>query len=47
MLGGGRCRKTEIQTAESFGSELSASEFEVVIKKFKSYMSPGFDHIPE
>jgi hypothetical protein len=46
MLGGGG-RKTEIQTAESFVPELSASEVEVVIKYFKSYMSPDFDHIPQ
>jgi hypothetical protein len=39
-------RQTEIHTAESFVPEPSATEFEVAIRKMKSYKPPGSDHIP-
>jgi hypothetical protein len=39
-------RQTEVQTAEPFVPEPSASEVEVVIGKLKSCKSPGFGQIP-
>jgi hypothetical protein len=42
----GSMRQTEIHIAESFVPELSASQFEVAIRKMKSYKPPGSDQIP-
>jgi hypothetical protein len=39
-------RQTEIQTAEPFVPEPSASEVEVAIGKLKSCKSPGVDQNP-
>jgi hypothetical protein len=39
-------RQTEIDTAEPFVPEPSASEVEVAIGKLKSYKSPSVDQIP-
>jgi hypothetical protein len=39
-------RQTEIQTAEPFMPELSATEVEVAIRNLKRYKSPGSDQIP-
>jgi hypothetical protein len=39
-------RHTDIHIAEPLVPELSAFEFEVAIKKLKSYKSPGIDQIP-
>jgi hypothetical protein len=39
-------RQTEIHTAKPLVTELSASEFELVIEKLKSNKPPGIDQIP-
>jgi hypothetical protein len=44
--GVGDVRQTEMQTAEPFVSQPSASEAEVAIGKLKRYKSPGVDQIP-
>jgi hypothetical protein len=41
-MGVGGVRQTEMQTAEPFVSEPSASEVEVAIGKLKRYKSPDF-----
>jgi hypothetical protein len=46
VLGVGGIRQTELQTAETFVIELSAAEVEVIIRKLKSYKSPGSHQIP-
>jgi hypothetical protein len=43
----GGVRQTEMNTAEPFMPEPSASEVEVAIGKLKRYESPGADQIPE
>jgi hypothetical protein len=42
----GGVRQTEMQTAEPFVPEPSASEVEDAIGKLKKYKSPGVDQIP-
>jgi hypothetical protein len=44
--GGGGIRQTEIQTAEPFLPEPSASEVEVANRKLKRCKLPGSDQIP-
>jgi hypothetical protein len=44
--GAGGVRQTEMHTAEPFVPEPSASEFEVAIRKLKSYKSPDVDQTP-
>jgi hypothetical protein len=42
----GGVRQTQMDSAEPFVTEPSASEFEVALGKLKSYKSPGVDQIP-
>jgi hypothetical protein len=46
LNGAGGVRQTEMQTAEAFVPQPSASEVEVAIGKLKRYKSPGVDQIP-
>jgi hypothetical protein len=46
VQGPGGIRQTGIHTAEPFMPEPSAAEFEVAMRKLKSYKAPGSDQIP-
>jgi hypothetical protein len=46
VQGAGGIKQTNIHTAEPFVPESSVAEFEVAIRKLKSYKAPGSDQIP-
>jgi hypothetical protein len=46
LHGAGGVRETEMQTAEPFVPEVSASEVEAAIRNLKRHKCPSVDHIP-